>query len=156
LSSRSLRLELAPSFPLALALLAAHGAAAACLILVLPGLAGVAAAALAIGLGLRSTWTRALLRSASSIRVLQLGGSTVEMELASGEALAAEPAGRRYVGRHLVLLPLRRPVRRTVLVSRDMLDADSFRRLRIWALWGKLPPLPQAELPPVARAQLPA
>ena len=32
-----------------------------------------------------------------------------------------------------------RPVRRTILVSRDMLAGDAFRRLRVWALWGRLP-----------------
>jgi hypothetical protein len=30
-------------------------------------------------------------------------------------------------------------VRRTLLITRDMAGADAFRRLRIWALWGKLP-----------------
>jgi hypothetical protein len=39
----------------------------------------------------------------------------------------------------MVALPVRRPVRRTILVTRDMLDAGSFRALRVWALWGKLP-----------------
>jgi hypothetical protein len=28
---------------------------------------------------------------------------------------------------------------RTILVTRDMLGASEFRRLRLWALWGKLP-----------------
>jgi hypothetical protein len=36
---------------------------------------------------------------------------------------------------------------RTVLVTRDMLTVEEFRRLRLWALWGKLP---------VAAKQLPA
>jgi hypothetical protein len=152
LSPRSLRLELAPSYPLALGLLGLHGAAALCLAALVPGWPGVAAGMLVMALGLAAAWSRALLRSASAVRALQLGGASAELRLASGEVLAAEPAARRYVGRHLVLLPVRRPVRRTILVSRDMLDADSFRRLRIWALWGKLP-VPPAKLPPVAGSQ---
>jgi hypothetical protein len=153
LSSRSLRLELAPSLPLALVLVGLHGAAAACLILVLPGIAGMLAGTLVMGLGLAAAWSRALLRSASSVRGLQLGAA-VQLRLASGEVLAAEAAERRYVGRHIVLLPMRRPVRRTILVTRDMLGPDSFRGLRIWALWGKLPAVAQAKLP-VAGPQLP-
>ena len=29
--------------------------------------------------------------------------------------------------------------RRTILVTRDMLGREEFRRLRLWALWGRLP-----------------
>ena len=36
----------------------------------------------------------------------------------------------------MVTLPLNG---RTVLITRDMLGAEEFRRLRLWALWGKLP-----------------
>jgi len=39
----------------------------------------------------------------------------------------------------LVALPLRSPSRRTLLVTADMLDPAEFRRLRIWALWNRLP-----------------
>jgi hypothetical protein len=38
-----------------------------------------------------------------------------------------------------VRLDAGRSVRRTSLITRDMAGADSFRRLRVWALWGKLP-----------------
>jgi hypothetical protein len=47
--------------------------------------------------------------------------------------------GRRYVSSLAVALPFGAPLRRTVFVSRDMLSAESFRLLRLWALWGKLP-----------------
>ena len=39
----------------------------------------------------------------------------------------------------MVVLPLRTPFRRTLLVTADMLDPQEFRRLRIWALWNRLP-----------------
>jgi hypothetical protein len=39
----------------------------------------------------------------------------------------------------MATLPVRRPMRRTILVTGDMLRAEEFRRLRLWALWGRLP-----------------
>jgi len=59
----------------------------------------------------------------------------------------AELGASRHVSRFMVALPVRRPMRRTVLVTSGMLPAEEFRRLRLWALWGKLP---------VAAKQLPA
>ena len=106
---------------------------------------GLAIALLLLALGAATAWSRALLRSASSVRALEIAGPRLEVQLASGETVAAEPAARRYVGRFIVLLPLRRP-RRTLLVTRDMAGAEAFRRLRIWALWGKLPGVAQEQL----------
>jgi hypothetical protein len=82
-----------------------------------------------------------------SVRALEIEGPKLALELANGERIAAEPAGRRYVGRFMVSLPILRPVRRTILVTADMAQADSFRRLRIWALWGKLPAVAATQLP---------
>jgi hypothetical protein len=86
------------------------------------------------------------------VRALELSGPQITLELRSGERLAAELAAARHVSRLLVTLPVRRPVRRTILVTRDMLKAEEFRRLRLWALWGKLP----THLACVAAKQLPA
>jgi len=144
---RSLELELAPSALLAAALVVLHALAGASLAALLPGAWGLPAAAALLGLGAVLAWRGALLRAASSVRALEMAGQRLEVRLASGERFAAELAERRYVGRYLVVLPLRRPVRRTVLVTRDMLDAQSFRRLRIWALWGKLPGVATKQLP---------
>ena len=99
-----------------------------------------------LALGLFAAWSRGLLRSGSSVRALEIGGQTLTLELGSGERLAAEASARRYVSRLLVTLPLRRP-RRTILVTADMLPAAEFRRLRIWALWGRLPGVAAAQLP---------
>jgi hypothetical protein len=144
---RRLRVELAPSVPLATAVIGLHLAAALCVLLVMPALAGAALAAALAALGAIAAWSRALLRSPSSVRALVLEGPKLELELANGEHIAAELAGRRYVGRFMVSLPIRRPVRRTILVTADMAQADSFRRLRIWALWGKLPAVAATQLP---------
>jgi hypothetical protein len=147
LKNRGLRLELAPSALLAAALVVLHAAAAVCAAAVLPGAAGLAAAAALLVLGAAAAWRGALLRAGSSVRALELVGPRLEVRLASGERFAAELAERRYVSRSMVVLSLRRPVRRTILVTRDMADAESFRRLRIWALWGKLPGVATKQLP---------
>ena len=60
-------------------------------------------------------------------------------ELGDGRSLALRAGRARYVGRLFVALPLGVPLQRTLLVSADMLDPHDFRRLRIWALWGRLP-----------------
>jgi hypothetical protein len=139
LNPRRLRVELAPSAFLTTLLIAAHAAAALCVALVLPGAFGLLLGVLFILLGMASAWSRALLRARSSVRALELIGPKLEVELQGGERFAAEVSKRRYVGRLMVVLPLRYPGRRAVLVTRDMTDADSFRRLRIWTLWGRLP-----------------
>ena len=145
--SASLRLELSPSPRLALAILALHGAAAAAASVALPGMAGGLLAAALLALGAASAWSRALLRSSASVRAIELEGASVRLELSGGRRFAAELAERRYVSRLMVTLPVRRPARRTILVTRDMLRDDAFRALRIWALWGKLPGVAAKQLP---------
>ncbi len=104
-------------------------------------------AACLMALGLAAAWSRALLRSPTSVRVLEVSGAEVTLELASGERITCRPAGRHYVNRFMVTLPLRPPARRTLLITGEMLGKDDFRRLRIWALWGKLPGVATAQLP---------
>ena len=129
-------------------MVALHSTAAACVLLAMPDIPGALIAALLLALGAGAAWSRALLRSSASVRVLELEGpKMVVITLAGGERWHAEVAERRYVGRFIVTLPLRRPVRRTILVTRDMLGADSFRRLRVWALWGRLPAVAAKQLP---------
>jgi hypothetical protein len=142
----SLCLELSPSPRLAAAIVALHAVAGICAIAVLPGAAGALLAVALIGLGVAAACSRALLRSAASVRGIELDGESIALKLASGDRFVAELAERRYVTRFVVALPLRRP-RRTVLVTSDMLAPDSFRALRLWALWGKVA---------VAAKQLPA
>ena len=120
-----MRLELRPSYALAALIVSAHAAAALSVLWLMPNAWGAALGAALLALGGASAWSRALLRGRAAVRVLEL--------------LADEPAGaarRRYVSRLLVTLPLGG---RTLLVTADMLEPHEFRRLRIWALWGKLP-----------------
>ena len=137
--SATARLQFAPSPALAAAIIAAHAAAAAAAYAVAPGVTGALLATLLVALGAAAAWSRALLRARDSVRAMEVGGARPVFELASGERLAAEVSARRYVTRYLVALPLGRPLSRTLLVTADMLGAQEFRRLRIWALWNRLP-----------------
>jgi hypothetical protein len=142
-----LRLELSPAPALAAGIVALHAGAAACAYAALPGAAGGALAAALVALGLAAAWSRALLRAPESVRRIEIGDEQVRLGLTSGAELAAEVAERRYVSRFVVALPVRRPGRRVILVTRGMLAGDAFRRLRIWALWGRLPGAANAQLP---------
>jgi hypothetical protein len=147
----ALRVELAPSPRLAAALAGLHAVAAGCALMVLPAALGAPAAAALLVLGASAASRRALLRSRRAVRRMIIDGTGLELTLANGERQAAQPAARRYVGRWLVTLPLTctgpGPRRRVLLVTRDMLDAEAFRRLRIWALWGSLPAVAAKQLP---------
>src|SRR5262245_60844648 len=111
----------------------------------MPGAAGGLLALALFALGLASAWGRALLRSPASVRAIEISGASLALELASGR-IPAEAAERRYVSRFAVSVPLRRP-RRTILITPGMMSAEDFRRLRIWALWGRLPGVVAAQLP---------
>ena len=136
---------------LAAAILVLHAAAALSVLAVMRGPAGALLALALLALGAAAAWSRALLRSARSIRAIELEGDAIHLILTNGARLPAEPGEGRFVTAWMVAVPLRRP-RRTLLVTGDMLAADPFRRLRIWALWRKLPPARQG----VAAAQLAA
>ena len=114
--------------------------------MVLPGVAGVALALALVLLGAAAAWSRALLRSSLSVRAIEISGESLALELRDGTKLPADAVRRRFVSRFVVTLPLRRP-RRTILVSAGMMAASDFRRLRIWALWGRLPGAAAAQLP---------
>jgi len=126
-------------------IVALHAAAAASVLAVLPGIAAALLALALFLLGLAAAWSRALLRSRASVRALEITGPALTLELRGGDRLAAQIAERRYVSRLAVTLPLRQP-RRTLLITADMLPATEFRRLRIWALWGRLPGVAAAPL----------
>ena len=144
------RFELSPSPRLAAAVVAAHLAAAIAVYSVAQGWAAAALAVAFFLLGCAAAWSRALLRSPSSVRAIQVGSGLPVFQLAGGESLSAAVGERRYVTRYVVALPLGKPLGRTLLVTRDMLGSREFRRLRLWALWNRLP----SEARNVAPAQL--
>jgi hypothetical protein len=121
-------------------IVAAHLGAAAAAALALPGWPGGLLAAALAALGLASAWSRALLGSPGSVRAIRIGngglGSGAAAELASGASFALRQGG--HVSRFIVTLAARDSGRH-LLVTADMLDRESFRLLRLWARWGKLP-----------------
>jgi hypothetical protein len=128
------RFALSPSWNLAAAIVALHAAAAAAVVFTWATPWGYALGAALLALGLAAAWARALLGSSRS--VVAILGDRVELRNGEGLAIAA---GRHHVNRFLVAVALSGRVRRTILVTRDMLKAEEFRRLRLWALWGKVP-----------------
>lgn len=134
-----LHLRLRASRALTGALMLVHGAAAACVLAAAPSAAGLTLAALLLCLGGVASWDRALLRGRRSVRVLELSeDGTATLELANGSRVAARVALRRHVSAWWVTLPLQGAPWRTVLVAADMLVPAEFRRLRLWALWGRV------------------
>lgn len=133
-----LRLELHASRALALALALVHGAGAACVLAVFPGIPGLAVAALLLALGVVAGRNLALLRGRGAVRALELAGEgRATIELADGQRLPGRVAGRRHVSALWVMLPLQGAARRNLLVAADMLAPAAFRQLRLWALWGR-------------------
>ena len=146
----ALRLELRASRLMAAALVSVHLAAAASLAAVLPAAIGAGAAGLVLLLGAAATWNQALLRGQRSVRSLELReGASAAVLLADGRCIEAGVHPRRSVNRWWVTLPMRGESRRIVVVARDMLPEDEFRRLRLWALWGRISR--RAGLPDAAR-----
>lgn len=136
----AVRLELRASRALAGALALVHGAGAVCLAAVIPGHAGMALALLLLALGGAAARDRALLRARGSVRALELEGDGVAtLELADGRRLAARVGRQRHIGPWWVALPLAGVSRRSLIVVHDMLPPAEFRRLRLWALWGRVP-----------------
>ena len=142
-----LRLDLRPSWRLAALIVGVHGIAGVCILAVGGGVAGALLAALVVALGVAAARDRALLRGRGSPRTVQVADDGRSEISFSGGGRCAVADGPRSVSRFLVILPLRRHSRRTVLVAADMLDPEGFRLLRLWALWGRLPGVASAQLP---------
>ena len=134
-----MQFRLGASPALAVLLLCVHAAAAGSAWISVPGVPGAALAIALLALGLAAAHSRVLHLAGSSVRALRVEGERVFLEPVRGAEMPVEIAERRYVGALLVVLFVTHPARRTVLVTRDMLDARSFRALRLWALWGRLP-----------------
>jgi hypothetical protein len=104
------------------------------------GAMGIWLGALIAGLGLAAAWDRALLRGRRSVRALDIGsGDNVILELANAQRVGLRVSQRRFVSALVVILPGAPWMRRSIVVWRDMLGPDSFRALRLWALWGRVP-----------------
>jgi hypothetical protein len=142
----ALRLELSPSPRLAALIVALHLAAGAAAFAVVPGAAGAALWAAFAALGAAAARSRALHRAPRSVRMVELAGEGAFLTLANGTRLSGELGAPHHVSRFAVALPVRPPAGRTLFVTPDMLDATSYRALRLWALWGKLPAVAEQQL----------
>lgn len=137
---RRLSVELSPSGALAGTVVAIHALAGTCAALALPEPGGPVVALLLAALGLAAAWDRALLRGRKSVTSMVIEGpASLRVRTRDGSETEVRAAGRKHVSRLAVIVPVRGSMRRTIVVVRDMLDAESFRRLRLWALWGKVP-----------------
>ncbi len=104
------------------------------------GAMGICLGALIAGLGVAAAWDRALLRSRRSVQALNIeSGDSVILELANAEHVGLRISQRRFVSALVVILPGAPWMHRTIVVWHDMLGPDSFRALRLWALWGRVP-----------------
>ena len=123
----------------ALLLVGAHAAAGAAAWISLRGAAGLAIAVLAVAAGAVTTYGRALLLAADSpARIVFPAAGAPRIVDRIGRDWTPVAHTPRYVSRWLVIVAVTAPSRgvRRLLVTRDMLPPEPFRRLRIWALWG--------------------
>jgi toxin CptA len=133
--------EIKPSRSLATIFALAHGAALAALIpLAFPAWAK-AALALVI---LFSLWHHlrrdTLLSEPSSCTALVLEKGAVALTLRDGKSLAGTVSRDSVVTPLLTLLNIktgRGLLSRSVIILPDSMDAESFRRLRVWLKWGE-------------------
>ena len=139
-SARPLWLALYPSRSFAALILLVYAAAAGCFLTVLTGWSAFALALLVLALGIAAAWDRALLRSSRSPKaIVILSSGEARCLFANGESAAIDTPGGSGVTRYWVAMRIRSPLRRSLLAASGMLPPESFRLLRLWALWGRLP-----------------
>lgn len=135
-----LKIGLRPSRMLAAILAAVHCAAIILVVLVpLPQwLKAAAITALLVSLAFY-VWQTALLRSPHAVVAIEVASDeTFSVQTRRGDWLGCEVLGSTYVASFLTVLNLREPEKRTVrhvVVLPDSMDADDFRRLRVWLRW---------------------
>ena len=136
-----LKVSLRPSRILAAILVAAHGCAIAVVALVaIPlWLQLIAIAALAVSLvtALRRT---ALLLAPDSVIAIEIGSDgTLSIQTRRGSRISeCEVLANTYVAAFLAIINLREPETRAlrhVVLLRDSIDSEDFRRLRVWLRW---------------------
>jgi toxin CptA len=138
------RITLGSSRLLALALAAAHAAAAIALVpLDFPAWAKVLVVLLVAASLVHALRRHAWLSSAASVKAIELHEhDRVTLEVGDGTRHAARVLGTTYVTPRLCVMNLRIAerlfVRHAVIVA-DNVDPEDFRRLRVWLRWGCRP-----------------
>ena len=137
----ALKISLRPSRILAAILVAAHGGAIAVIVIVdmTLWLELIAITALAVNLvaALRRT---ALLLAPDSVVAIEIGSDdTLSIQTRRGSRIdECEVLASTYVAAFLAIINLREPETRAirhVVLLRDSIDAEDFRRLRVWLRW---------------------
>ncbi|MBI4192024.1 MAG: hypothetical protein HY525_15970 [Betaproteobacteria bacterium] len=135
-----LKITLRASWMLAAILAAAHGAAIAMVIAVdmPPWLKLIALAALALDLLFYARRT-ALLLTPESVAAIEISSDNVlSIQTRRGGWTECEVLGSTYVSSFLTVLNLRRldnRNRKSVAILPDAIDAEDFRKLRVWLRW---------------------
>ncbi|MBI2294643.1 MAG: hypothetical protein HYU76_01025 [Betaproteobacteria bacterium] len=134
------RISIAPSVGLAIALCAAHFAAAGAVWLVSAPVWVKAPVVVAIAASLAFHLARnAALHAPDAIVALEVkDDGSLSFQTRRGEWLDCELLGSSFVSRHFTIVNLKpqgqRLARHVVLVT-DNVDAQDFRRLRVWLRW---------------------
>jgi toxin CptA len=136
------RIDLHSSRQLIILIGLAHaGAAAVSLVVELPG-----AAQLLLVLGIAASFVNALrgpalLRAVSSITALELGeDGKLSIQTRQGDWCAATLLESSFVGPYLTVLSLKTEKSRFAhhaVIMADSLNAEDFRKLRVWLRWRK-------------------
>jgi hypothetical protein len=137
--AQPVRLALSPSPGLAAVVLALHGAAAIGILTAMKGGFAVAAAMLILMLGAAAARDRALLKGRNAPKGIEIRPSGEAFLLFHDGSAGAIQQGAGGVNRYWVGLHLKSGWKRAFLVTAGMVSVESFRLLRLWALWGKLP-----------------
>ncbi|MBI1988389.1 MAG: hypothetical protein HYS65_01405 [Betaproteobacteria bacterium] len=138
------RISLRPSRILAATLVLAHGAAVAMVVLAgtAPWLEAIAIAALVASL-VFNVRQSALLRTADAVIGLEIASDDkFSIQTQRGGWIECEVLGSTYVISFLTILNLKRTdsgrITRAVILP-DSLDAEDFRKLRVWLRWKRDP-----------------
>lgn len=141
----SLVIRPAPRLSLLLALL--HGGAAACVVIVpLPGLLQVSLVVLLAAAASHAVWRHGLGRHPRAIRRLDLDAEgRVYLMDGSGQPQPARIQASSVVTPWLTVLDFATETgRRSLLLTPERVDAEAYRRLRVWLRWGWRPDTPDS------------
>lgn len=136
-----LKLRLGVSWVLAAVLVAAHGGVIALILLIVEiawWVKGLLAAALALNLALQIRLSVLLRTKDSVIAIEDSGEDTLVVETRRGERIECDVLGTTFVSAFMTILNLKAVdggQTRNVAIFADAVNADDFRKLRIWLRW---------------------
>jgi len=141
-----LKIALRSSRTLAAILAMAHCAAIVLILLIgIPKWLQAGAIAILVGSLVFYVWRVALLRSSNAVVAVEIASDDAfSVQTRHGDWLGCEVLGSTYVAPFLTVLNLRELENNTVrhvVILPDSVDAEDFRRLRVWLRWKRGTPL---------------